>query len=296
MFTKTVLLEKAKTITVSTILFLGCITMLACESSAANVEEDSEVRTALVRVLELQLGVAASLGRSDLTATLKKAIANVQYVSEAELEPVADAIGEIQNYGDSLQRLDLSIQNAVGAGEDQSLGTSSFGATTGVPPVSLSPPEYFDGGIIGIHCILPDASNGVRNNTEVVLDAKLALGVAKAAWAGAEVACGLDVVALASGGLGTAGCAVLAVAVAAAEEIVDAFLRCDATVDEAHLDAAFNRAEDNFNLGTHIHDDLDTHGTDIKELLFEIAANQREIIKLLKTPQGNRPGWNKEGY
>ena len=73
-------------------------------------------------------------------------------------------------------------------------------------------------------------------------------------------------------------------------------LRCDATVDEAHLDAAFNRAEDNFLLGTHIHDDLATHDTDIKSLLSEIAANQREIIKLLKTPQGKRPGWNVDGY
>ncbi len=292
MITGTVLLDRAKTITASIILLLGCVVVSACQGSAYG-QDNSEVRIELLRALELQLGVAANLGRSDLTATLKKAIENVQLASEDELDPVAGAIGEIRNYSDSLQRLDLSIQMAVQA---QSLETSSTLATAGMSPVSLTPPAYFDGGIIGIHCILPDASNGVRNNTEIVLDAKLVVGTVKAVWAGVEVACGLDVVALASGGLGTAACAAAAVAVAAAEEVVDAFLRCDATVDEAHLDAAFNRAEDNFLLGTHIHDNLDTHDTDIKALLSVIAENQREIIKLLKTPQGNRPGWNVDGY
>ena len=77
---------------------------------------------------------------------------------------------------------------------------------------------------------------------------------------------------------------------------MEAFLRCDATVDEAHLDAAFFRAEDNFDLGNHIHDNLETHDSDIKALLGQIIANQMEIIKLLKTPEGRRPGWNTDGY
>lgn len=296
MFTKTVLLENVKTITVSAILFLGSIMLLACDSSASGLQDDSEVRTELLRVLELQKGVAVSLGRSDLTATLDKAIENVQFASEAELEPAVGVIGEIKNYGDSLLRLDSSIQNAISAGESHSLETSSVIATAHLSPVSLSPPEYFDGGIIGVHCILPDASNGVRNNTEILLDARLALGAAKVVWSGMEVVCGLDLTAIASVGVVSGVCIAAAAAVGLAEEVVDAFERCDATVDEAHLDGAFNRAEDNFNLGLHIHDDLDTHDTDIKDLLSEIAANQREIIKLLKTPQGKRPGWNVDGY
>ena len=288
MFTGTALLDRARTIAATTILLLGCIALSACQGSV-NAQESSEVRIELLRVLELQLNVARNLQRSDLAATLEKAIENVQLASSDELDVVMDAVGEIRNYGDSLQKLDLSIQNALQA---RALESPSIITSTGASPVTLTPPAYFDGGIIGIHCIIPDASNGVRNNTEIVLDAKLAVGAAKTAWAAAEVACGLDAVALASGGLGTVVCAGLASAVAAAEEVVDAFLRCDATVDEAHLDAAFNRAEDNFLLGTHIHDDLATHDTDIKSLLSEIAANQREIIKLLKTPQGKRPGWN----
>jgi hypothetical protein len=252
-------------------------------------------------VLELQLGVAKNLGRTDLTATLERAIEDVWFASEAELEPVAGAIREMRNYGDSLQRLDESIQKAFEEGEVRSLKTSSFTSTTNNLPVDLTPPTYFDGGITGIHC--PSQQTGGRNNTEVIINAKIAVGLAKTVWAPIEIACGLDVVALASGGLGTLGCAAAALIPVAAEEVVDALVRCDETVDEAHLDAAFERAEDNFELGTHIHGDLKTHDdylvqhdTDIKALLFEIAENQREIIKLLKTPQGNRPGWNKEGY
>ena len=292
MFTATMLLRRAKIISASTILLLGFITLSGCQDSAHG-QESSEVRIELLRALELQLNVAVSLGRSDLVATLENAIEDVQLASEDELDPLKGAIAEIRNHGDSLQRLDLGIQMAMQA---RSFESSPTTATVSTSPVSLTAPEYFDGGIIGIHCLIPDASNGVRNNTEIVLDAKLAVGTAKAAWAGIEVACGLDAVALASGGIGTVACAAAAVGVAAAEEVVDAFLRCDETVDEAHLDAAFNRAEDNFLLGNHIHDDLDTHDTDIKALLSVIAANQREIIKLLKTPQGNRPGWNVDGY
>lgn len=45
-----------------------------------------------------------------------------------------------------------------------------------------------------------------------------------------------------------------------------------------------------------IKNQLSKHDTDIKGLLSTILANQKEIIKLLKTPEGKRPGWNKVGY
>lgn len=41
---------------------------------------------------------------------------------------------------------------------------------------------------------------------------------------------------------------------------------------------------------------LGTHDADIKALLTTVLGNQQEVIKLLKTPQGKRPGWRKEGY
>ena len=45
---------------------------------------------------------------------------------------------------------------------------------------------------------------------------------------------------------------------------------------------------------------LAQHDADIKAMLAQmlatVVANQQEIIKLLKTPEGRRPGWGKEGY
>lgn len=45
---------------------------------------------------------------------------------------------------------------------------------------------------------------------------------------------------------------------------------------------------------------LAAHDAEIKTLLDRmingVVANQMEIIKLLKTPEGRRPGWGKEGY
>jgi hypothetical protein len=53
------------------------------------------------------------------------------------------------------------------------------------------------------------------------------------------------------------------------------------------------------NLATH-DTRLGRHDADIKALLEQmlsaVVANQTEIIKLLKTPEGRRPGWGKEGY
>ena len=47
---------------------------------------------------------------------------------------------------------------------------------------------------------------------------------------------------------------------------------------------------------TQVKTQLSTHDTDIKARLDNVVANQLEIIKLLKTPEGKRPGFPKEGY
>lgn len=67
----------------------------------------------------------------------------------------------------------------------------------------------------------------------------------------------------------------------------------DLTAQETALDAlaAALTAHD-----TNIDADLATHDAEIKALIARILANQTEIIKLLKTPEGKRPGWNRDGY
>lgn len=59
---------------------------------------------------------------------------------------------------------------------------------------------------------------------------------------------------------------------------------------DAHIDG------DLAALSLKIENQLAAHDTAIKILLQNILANQAEIIKLLKTPQGRRPGWEKDGY
>jgi len=45
---------------------------------------------------------------------------------------------------------------------------------------------------------------------------------------------------------------------------------------------------------------MEKNNSDMKKLLFDmlgkLVANQNEIIKLLKTPEGRRPGWIRDGY
>ena len=297
---------------------MTCFAMLTWQVQA----QVPEARTELLRALELQLDVAVGLGHENTAKRLRRTIEDVQYASDVDFEPLLDSTGDMQSYSNSLERLDDSIQRQLQVVRATSRSAAQA-ASDGT--VTLTSAPYFDGGILAIHCRLPDATVGIRNNTEVLLDAQVALSAAKVAWAGVEVICGLDVVALASGGLGTAVCAAAAVLVSAAEEVVDAFQRCDATVDEAHLDGAFLRAEDNFLLSTDIQKDLTnhnnnivtdlsnhdinidkdliihnqaisaqlaTHDAEVKALLQEIVTNQAIIIELLNTPQGNRPEWN----
>lgn len=48
--------------------------------------------------------------------------------------------------------------------------------------------------------------------------------------------------------------------------------------------------------GTALAEALAVHDAYVRATLGTIVANQLEIIKLLKTPEGMRPGWKKEGY
>jgi len=81
----------------------------------------------------------------------------------------------------------------------------------------------------------------------------------------------------------------------------DANIDGDLAAHDANIDGdlAAHDANIDGDLAAHdarITDQLSTHDSDIKALLADIVANQEEIIKLLKTPQGRRPGWGVDGY
>jgi len=263
---------------------------LAESADTPALGQESDVRIELLTALELQRSVAESLGRDDLVARLDKSIDEVTYASEAEIAPIEGAVDEFRNQADALQQLELVIHEAS-AGRAPSSGKLSISTmaqysntTNSVIPssTSLTGPDYYT----GILCI-GDFENGVRNDTDAVLAANIALSVAKVAWSAAEVLCGLDAVALASGGVGTIICSAAAALVGTAEEIMDGLSRCDATVDEAHLDAAFNRAEDNFELNTHIHSDLSDIEADLAshdaDINLQISTHDTDINTQIST-------------
>jgi hypothetical protein len=112
---------------------------------------------------------------------------------------------------------------------------------------------------------------------------------------------------------------------AAAYQILSIPLKCadawDAQIDSAEIQAAYENARivlgdlaaeasalathdawvrakmlEITGSGTALAENLAVHDAWVKAMLGTIVANQNEIIKLLKTPEGMRPGWKKEGY
>ncbi len=73
----------------------------------------------------------------------------------------------------------------------------------------------------------------------------------------------------------------------------------ESAVDDLAATLAAHDANIDADLAGHdarLHAQLNSHDAEIKALIARILANQAEIIKLLKTPEGKRPGWNREGY
>lgn len=247
-----------------TIVLLLCLATMAFQSAAYGSDSDGGTRTALLRALEIQLSVAEKLGRDDLVPLLVKSIDELEHASDDQIPiEIEDAAYEFWNTVDAMQQfeqqLDLLPEDAVlekSAKETSSLEKQTPGITvqsTISPAINLSGPDYFNG-VCGANI-----ANGIRSDTGALIAGKIALSVARVAWAATEVACGLDTLAILSGGTASIVCIAAAALVGTAEEIVAGFEMCDATVDEAHLDAAFFRAKDNFDLNTHIHGDLQTH-------------------------------------
>ena len=69
-----------------------------------------------------------------------------------------------------------------------------------------------------------------------------------------------------------------------AQFVLDIFEVCSDSIDSAEINAAWKNT-------VVIHSDLVTHDADIKARLNQIDAVLQEIIRLLITPQGRRPGF-----
>ncbi|MCM2314549.1 MAG: hypothetical protein NDJ92_05280 [Thermoanaerobaculia bacterium] len=110
-------------------------------------------------------------------------------------------------------------------------------------------------------------------------DAKIAAAENEAAWKNSELA--LSDLSTHDDRIGAA----LASQSAATAQLAADLLAHDAAVKSlmAQLEAGLSRHDEDVKLL-------------LSQLLSTMASGQTEIIKLLKTPEGRRPGWNEDGY
>jgi hypothetical protein len=187
-------------------------------------------------------------------------------------------LGLVQAVDDRCDGEGLEIYKAVLAGAETAMvyadgackiANAICTATACVPAACLIP--CIPGEAL---CIATEAAN------MAVITAKIPIKLCdaqEAAVNSAEIEAGYENGVTTLGALGSQGDTI--------DNLVNALAAHDANID-GDLAAHDNR----------IKNQLSTHDTDIKGLLSTILANQAEIIKLLKTPEGRRPGWNKVGY
>lgn len=114
--------------------------------------------------------------------------------------------------------------------------------------------------------------------------------------------CGTVVVVLGEGGSPqSAVCSGVVTAVfAVARAVWEEFLLCQDSIDSAEILGTYWRTEDIFNSlnehDTDIKAQVNQHDIDIKARLAVIEGQLDLVLKLLVTPEGRRPGWNKQVY
>lgn len=269
----------------------------------------------------------SSTGRDDSAARI---LESVNALSDEELEHV---YGQV-DFGSMINAL-MDIEKAVDAVDRLGGGISvrELGDGMTMPDRNLTEPVATSVGFPTINypassiCPLsPGRSNGeaLQIAVDIIQGARVALEVAKGIWSGLSRGCDQTVVVLGEGGNTSLACipadATLAAAelvVGSAEGVVEHLEACDNGVDSAEIEGTWKGAvhthadlADHTNQLTAHDTNLVTHDGDIKAKLDqqkgmlesvlanqqEILANQQEIFKLLKTPEGRRPGWNVEGY
>jgi len=163
-------------------------------------------------------------------------------------------------------------------------------------------PASLSGLPLTCHTSLDTDGNPVRMSDEALAGLRLGVQVAEITKETANVVLEQEIVAVALGGGGgnLKWLTIFPTGIyLVTKNIYENYKECDGMISGAEATASYRR------LG-HVHDDMVTLNstintaqgdlTAIKDTLNTILANQAEIIKLLKTPEGKRPGWNKEGY
>jgi len=265
------------------------------------------VRVALRGILETQLKTAAMIGSTDAQETIAQALgqldqlawedlavlegqtANLQAKQDALYDQLAILEGYIPNLGEMVQQ---SSQYSSAF-----LPSGSTGALTGKDYIGLTNANY--GAICSVNPfgdppLGPNRSNADANQVLVtaLTVSDEALLVAEGVRDVAGVACNTVVVAAGFGGNPQNLACLVSEAIYIAANVINKGLNvsfrlltfCDATIDAAEIEGAFERTSDIYDQNVDIDSDLADHDADIK-------ARLDQVIELLQTPQGLRPNF-----
>ena len=316
----------------------------AFAADAQTSQSDPEAtRETLRSILESQLDTAVMMGETDLQETIARTLEQLDQQTWEDLavfEGMEGQISELQAQQDALndqiEILEESVPNLGEAMELSSQYSSAFlagemtGELTGADYIGLTNAGYgaicsnnpFGDPINTPNRANPDANQGLVLGLTA---STIVLTVAEGVRDIANVACNTVLVIAGFGGnpqslacLATEGIYIAAKAIDDGLNIAFRLLTfCDATIDGAEIEGAFERLADiydqniahdanidadliahdaNIDADLIAHDanidaDLVTHDTDIKALLDTIQAGVDETIELLKTPTGTREGF-----
>lgn len=304
------------------------VPLIGAAKAQTTVSDPETLRAALRGVLETQQETAVMIGSTDAQETIARALEQLEQLTWEDLVPfeglegrVSDLQakqddlneqlkvleGYIPNLGEVVQQSsqhfsalpqsDLTAKNYIG------LTNAGYGAICSSNPFG-SPPN-------GPNRSNPDTNQGLVTAITV---SDAALVVAEGVRDGFAVGCNtVAVVAGFGGNPQNLGCVATA-AVYIAAKVINEGLKisfrlltfCDATIDGAEIEGAFERASDIYDQNVDLdadlaaHDanidaDLAAHDADVKAILATIqagiAANRERIeeaIRLLHVPQGRR--------
>ena len=290
-------------------------------TSTAHAQKSNpeDLRSTLRAVLETQQEAATMTGSTEAQEIIAQALEQLKQMTKEDLavfEGMEGRILEMQDMQEALHEqlkilkesipnladvVQQSSQFSSSATLQESLATTAAIGLTDADYGSICSSNPFGSPANGPNRSDPDTNQGLVTAITV---SDTALVVAEGVRDAADVGCNtVAVVAGFGGNPQNLACLVTAATYIAAKVINDGLkvsfrllTFCDATIDGAEIEGAYERASD-------LYDQNATHDTDIKALLAKIQesvdANKEKldhIIKLLLTPQGRRPGFNKDGF
>lgn len=263
------------------IIFLAAANCSGCSSdteAAPATQTASSIgdatRYQLIDVLNLQYQIAGKLSSTNALDMINIAQNQVKQMTSQELASLADMQTPLSELRVMLEILNESLNQsmAMTAAETGQVRTPRSTATISALSTPLTPPNYFND---------PTCPLGERFDNLLVFISEQALFVAEEVREIASRGCNQMIVVLGEGANLSTVCITTDVVYIVAKQVHNVLSFCDATVNSAEIEGAFERTAD-------IYSNLNEHDTDIKNLLMTIKAGQRQIMRLLLTPEGRR--------